>query len=173
MNIIAYQGIVTLKFKDRPVCTVHNSGTNVLFSTLSKLLTTVVLNDYKVLPTYMSLVYSSEDVLTNENYENYENDALIISPVQIISREVDTESNENNGCVFTALLHNSLLKSSFKDLSDESTCKILLLNGAKQILAYAQIKKSDLTDLSNSNAQVAIEWTMTFSNTETTNGGSL
>lgn len=166
MSNISYSGVVKLTFSGGRSVVSTNEGTSVLFSALCKLLTTARLSDLSILPSYISLIRDTN--IDSTEYDNYKDDTLVITPLQINSRETLIEEGQPK-CRFSSLITNSLLSSRFNSLNSNDSCYMMLLDGNLKIMAYAKYSVESLQALNSSNAQAVVEWQMTFTNKEKKN----
>ena len=166
---ISYAGRVTIKVKGKPPVKKKNSGTLVLFNTLCDILTSTNLSDNKVFPAYISLIHNNsgtitpETIIDNSNYLDYLDAELVTSLLPISSRQ----SRYDGSCVFSSMIAHSQANTS--NSSGVETCYVVLLSGAKKIMAFFKLDFNSVSSVfSDMNGQAAIEWEMFFDNKEIT-----
>lgn len=171
-NKVVYSGKVSIKTRGKPPIRKHNSGTNVLFSLLSNLVSGIIPNDLtNKLPHKIAIIHddsgnkTSESFVDNFDYESFRELSILTTELLISSRSVD---NVYNSVRFSTLLPRSMLNDRRRSYAEGSkTLFVILLNMDEQIQAYSEVSYDDISEVwDNPIGQAKVEWDMFFANKE-------
>jgi hypothetical protein len=167
---IQYRGEVTIKVSGKPNKTRKNSGTINLFKNICNVLSGM----YNDTAHAKKLLYAAIPQQINIRYYDADETQISITPIRILSHDVETEDDESSASVsFYAILHGSNISSNTNSTSDiimELQCD------DNTILATAILKKDgsmyNYIKEMKLNSQCEIQWKLTFSNSTSQSEGT-